>query len=332
MPLIKSSSKEALGKNIKAERSAGKPRAQAIAIALDVARRAGAKIPKKQDGGPIGSIRGNLKLPIRRDVDVNIGFGGMPTRPPGNIRDLPKSGIFEGRVGITKKFAVGGVAAIGQAAAPRYRTMHNYLKGQESRMEERQLDDWPGEDTRHYYHMNPGEDTNPYTRHQRERSLALGGSARQPKVPEVPKTQFQSFTGGLIQSNVPGRTDKINMNVPAGSYVVPSSVVSHLGQDNTMAGASVLDNIFKRASSKNTGMSAKIRTGRAYRLKRKADGGSVNDVPIIAAGGEWVATPDMLIDKFGDLDRAHKIMDRFVVDVRKKHIQTLKKLPGPIKS
>lgn len=48
MPLIKSKSKKAIGENIKREEQAGKPKNQAIAIALDVARRAGAKIPKKK--------------------------------------------------------------------------------------------------------------------------------------------------------------------------------------------------------------------------------------------------------------------------------------------
>ena len=48
MPLIKSKSREAIGKNIETEKAHGKPRAQAIAIALDVARRAGANIPKKK--------------------------------------------------------------------------------------------------------------------------------------------------------------------------------------------------------------------------------------------------------------------------------------------
>ena len=41
MPLIKSKSKAALGQNIKAELTAGKPRPQAIAIGLAVQRRAG---------------------------------------------------------------------------------------------------------------------------------------------------------------------------------------------------------------------------------------------------------------------------------------------------
>lgn len=47
MPLIKSASKKAIGENIKREEAAGKPKNQSVAIALNVARKAGAKIPKK---------------------------------------------------------------------------------------------------------------------------------------------------------------------------------------------------------------------------------------------------------------------------------------------
>ena len=53
MPLIKSSSKAAVGKNISREVGAGKPRKQAIAIALDVQRRAGksrSSKPMKKSG------------------------------------------------------------------------------------------------------------------------------------------------------------------------------------------------------------------------------------------------------------------------------------------
>jgi len=48
MPLVKSKSKKAIGTNIKREEEAGKPKKQAIAIALSEARKAGAKIPKKK--------------------------------------------------------------------------------------------------------------------------------------------------------------------------------------------------------------------------------------------------------------------------------------------
>ena len=40
MPLIKSKSKKAVGENIKKEVKAGKPQRQAIAIALEIQRRA----------------------------------------------------------------------------------------------------------------------------------------------------------------------------------------------------------------------------------------------------------------------------------------------------
>lgn len=48
MPLVKGKSKKAVSSNIKAEMEAGKPQKQAVAIALSVARKAGAKIPKKK--------------------------------------------------------------------------------------------------------------------------------------------------------------------------------------------------------------------------------------------------------------------------------------------
>jgi hypothetical protein len=43
MPLDKSGSKQSVSKNIKIEMAAGKPQKQAIAIAMDVKRRAKAK-------------------------------------------------------------------------------------------------------------------------------------------------------------------------------------------------------------------------------------------------------------------------------------------------
>ena len=47
MPLVKSGSKKAISENIKTEMAHGKPQKQAVAIALDVARRAGGGHGKK---------------------------------------------------------------------------------------------------------------------------------------------------------------------------------------------------------------------------------------------------------------------------------------------
>jgi hypothetical protein len=49
MPLEHSKSKAAVGRNIKREEAAGKPHKQAVAIALNTARDAGADIPKPSE-------------------------------------------------------------------------------------------------------------------------------------------------------------------------------------------------------------------------------------------------------------------------------------------
>jgi len=48
MPLIKSASKKAIGTNIKEMEQSNHSKKQSIAAALDTARRAGAKIPRKK--------------------------------------------------------------------------------------------------------------------------------------------------------------------------------------------------------------------------------------------------------------------------------------------
>ena len=60
------------------------------------------------------------------------------------------------------------------------------------------------------------------------------------------------------------------------------------------------------------------------------DGGG-EPVPIIAAGGEIVIPPEMIIHKFGSLDHGHKILDGWVKHVREQEIERLKNAPPPRK-
>ncbi len=48
MPLKKGKSKTTISKNIETEMESGKPQKQAVAIALNTARKSGAHIPKKK--------------------------------------------------------------------------------------------------------------------------------------------------------------------------------------------------------------------------------------------------------------------------------------------
>jgi hypothetical protein len=121
-------------------------------------------------------------------------------------------------------------------------------------------------------------------------------------------------TGPLV-SAIGGRTDHIPLDVPAGAYVLPADHVSALGEGNTLNGLKVLDHMFKtKAAAKQE-------------KKKFANGGNV---PIIAAGGEYVVSPEQVQQiGGGDMDHGHAILDNWVKQTRKDHISTLKNLPGP---
>lgn len=72
-------------------------------------------------------------------------------------------------------------------------------------------------------------------------------------------------------------------------------------------------------------------------MPKYQSGGSVDHsakpVPIVAAGGEYVITPEE-VKRLGNgsMEDGHKILDHFVTGYRAHLIKTLKKLPGPKKS
>lgn len=137
---------------------------------------------------------------------------------------------------------------------------------------------------------------------------------------------------GPIHSAVAGRTDHLPMNVASGSYVIPADIISAMGEGNTMAGFRHMRLIFggNPYSSDKEPYGAE---GGPYNepLPGKAGGGAAT-VPIIAAGGEYVLSPEqvMQVGK-GDLDTGHRVLDEFVKRMRAITIKTLKKLPGPKK-
>lgn len=175
----------------------------------------------------------------------------------------------------------------------------------------------------------------------RAKKMASGGSA------DMSGGYHPRHPAGMIKSSIPGRTDKIPMSVPPGSYILPADIPSALGQNNTMAGEKILGTMFKSGpySPGSTGqLSGRLPSGihpprlpriRAMHMGKFADGGSEEqtgngDVPIIAAGGEYVIHPDQVKEiGHGDLNAGHRVLDKFVLSVRKNHIETLKNLKPP---
>lgn len=114
---------------------------------------------------------------------------------------------------------------------------------------------------------------------------------------------------GPIHSPVAGRTDHLPMHVPSGSYVIPADIIGAMGEGNTMAGFKHMRKMFEGAREQAPHRGA---------------------VPIIAAGGEYVLSPDEVMHAGGgDLDAGHSVLDDFVKRYRAQTIKTLSNLPGP---
>jgi hypothetical protein len=135
---------------------------------------------------------------------------------------------------------------------------------------------------------------------------------------------------GPINSTVPGRSDKHDMDVPSGSYVLPAECVSNLGENNTNAGMAKLHQVLSGSQdSIRRFFGATPPSGRAMGGRKEHDG---TPVPIRAAGGEFVMPPHVVsIIGYGDVKHGHSTLDKWVMSKRKEHVKTLKGLAPPAK-
>lgn len=133
---------------------------------------------------------------------------------------------------------------------------------------------------------------------------------------------------GALVGPTPGRADAISTKVPNGSHILPADTVSALGQGNSMSGFNRLASAFP----------ASARVGHPFgqRGKRMARGGDPHKdkdlVDVNLSHGEFRILPeDVIAIGGGDRERGHEILDKFILHVRNKQINKLKKLPGPEK-
>lgn len=337
MPLIKSGSRKAISANIRTEKSAGKPQKQAVAIALDVARRS-----KRAEGGAVehylnrfGRDLGNR---LTKQEKYQLGLQLLRDRFMKHIGvdDVPQYETFDD----------GPTAQEMERKRLRADPNVGMLKWYEGDMEDKLLN------TNKYRH-GPAI---PYGQKAFPVAMAGGGNpyAPRPKASDVSgymsrKMIHKAVNPGMLKSSIPGRTDKLPISVPAGSYVLPADIVSGLGQGNSDAGNAILSKMFKSgpmgmktAGGAKVGAAAKLSTAplpKGSKISSKmsskmtfAEGGEVEDVPVIAAGGEFILHPEQVMSVGGgDMKRGHAILDQFVLHSRKNLIKTLRKLPGPAK-
>ena len=164
------------------------------------------------------------------------------------------------------------------------------------------------------------------------RPLKRGGAATAGMI------HHSGVTTGPLISDVPGRTDRHNTHVPSGSYVIPADIVSAHGQGNSLAGMKALHNLFRMEGVGSPAEGNPSRIASKFAKGGTADKHVGQPVPVHLAGGEIVVPPDKVhetMQRIGKkkltLEQAHKAMDQWVVDERKKLRKTLAKLPGPVK-
>jgi hypothetical protein len=175
--------------------------------------------------------------------------------------------------------------------------------------------------------------------------FANGGSPL--SMPYFAKQEARSLghVGPVIGSSL-GRGDSKSISVPGGSYVLPASHVSALGQGNTLAGHAVINSMF--GGGTGPGGASIMRGGHGMGPPRPPRAGGMGfakggapkkggTVPIYISDGEHVLSPEEVeaVDRFfggpGDIEHGHKTLDAWVKYEREKHVKTLKKLPGPAK-
>lgn len=138
---------------------------------------------------------------------------------------------------------------------------------------------------------------------------------------------------GPINSTVPGRTDKIPIDVQSGSYILPAECVSNLGENNTNAGMVKLHQVLSGSQeSIRRFFNAIPPSGKSSGGRTKNKEHDESAVPIVAAGGEFSIPPNVVsIIGYGDIKHGHNTLDKWVMSKRKHHIKTLKGLAPPAK-
>lgn len=163
--------------------------------------------------------------------------------------------------------------------------------------------------------------------------------------PWFAKQAMRQLRTGPIISTVPGRTDAHRIKVPSGSYVIPAESISNLGDSNSLAGLRRAHQMFGTGPF-GTAL-AKIPHARGNFPKAPnmpthfayggySEGGSrlgdhFHPVDVDVSGGEYIVPPHAIIARWGSLKRGHQVLDAWVMDMRKKHIAKLRRLPPPAK-
>lgn len=157
--------------------------------------------------------------------------------------------------------------------------------------------------------------------------------------------------GGFLAGTSGGRQDKIETTAPGGAYVLPADIISGLGEGNSLAGARIMQEALGTGphgtplprGARGRGpprppREAPASYGNAGYGSQYAKGGSTGETPVALSHGEFVLTAQQAIalaEKVSDgvkltYNQAKRVLDKWVVHERRRHVDQLKKLEPPV--
>lgn len=158
------------------------------------------------------------------------------------------------------------------------------------------------------------QDTRDYMAKRQHRKAGGPVSAALDVARRIKRAKGGKVHIGPVIGDTGGRADKVKTSVPNGTYVIPAQAVSHLGENNTMAGLKILQKMFPLSSPKDA---------------PRSRGGTV---PVAIADGEFCVSPaDVSRIGGGNLDHGHRVLDKWVMQLKEDHIKTLRGLEPPVK-
>jgi len=321
MPLLPG--KRNIGHNITEMESAGHPRDQAIAAALDVARRKkraeGGETVRKFHSGPIhSSVAGRTDhLPITVE-------SGSYVLPADCVSHLGENNTLAGFKVLRRMFGGEPYGAsshpYGQKGGPYGADMARATGGKVEQRAAGILFVSPENEV--LLMRRAGKD------HQGEWALPAGGLEKDETPEQAARRETKeeagySHTGGLspfmhsVRQGVEFTTFKAH---------APNKFKPTLNEEHDDA------KWVEPSEAEKLPLHPGVRTAIEKLRRGKAHGGASSGVPIVAAGGEWVITPQQVEHiGGGDMDAGNRTLDKFVLHIRKEHIGKLERLSPPRK-
>lgn len=325
MPLL--AGKRNIGRNISEMISAGHPRDQAIAAALNVAR-------KRRDGG--GSIdTPKIKAANLHTGPIHSSVAGrtdhLPIHVPSGSYVLPADIVSAGGEGNT----IAGFKVLRRTFGgdPYSQTAHPY--GQSAGPYGERLGHASGGKVRAagILFLSPEKEVLLMRRagkdHHGEYALPAGHIEKGETAAEAARRETREEAGYVHEGGLSPfmHTEKEGVDF--------TTFVAHSGKFKPKLNEEHDDAIWVKPSQAEKlplHPGVKVALEKLSKRAGKAHGGEASGVPIVAAGGEWVIHPKHVEEiGAGDIDMGHRVLDEFVKRIRKELIGTLQKLPGPKK-